>query len=159
MWMPTIHASVEAEGRMKSKPEHFRQRRAARSAAGGVVLIEALVGLLIFSFGVLGLIGLQASMSKAQTGAKFRADASNLTAELLGVMWSDSAAHLSQYASASCDDYSRCADWKRKLQTQLPAADATVTVDATSGEVNITIVWTQPGEGEHRYISSAMVQP
>jgi type IV pilus assembly protein PilV len=86
--MPTIHASVEAEGRMKSKPED-----------------------------------------------------------------------LSQYASASCDDYSRCADWKRKLQTQLPAADATVTVDATSGEVNITIVWTQPGEGEHRYISSAMVQP
>lgn len=137
----------------------YRIPRAPRRQARGMALIEALVGLLIFSFGVLGLIGLQASMSKAQTGAKFRADASNLSAELLGVMWSDTAANLGKYASANCADYARCADWSRKLAVQLPAADSTVTVDTGTGEVKVTIEWTQPGEGTHRYTTSAMVQP
>ena len=76
-----------SEGRrMKAMQRKIRSARPPCRSARGVALIEALVGLLIFSFGVLGLIGLQATMSKAQTGAKFRADASNLTAELLGVM-------------------------------------------------------------------------
>ena len=144
---------------MKAMQRKIRSARPPCRSARGVALIEALVGLLIFSFGVLGLIGLQATMSKAQTGAKFRADASNLTAELLGVMWSDSAGNQSKYATANCDDYARCADWKRKLVAQLPAATPTLTVDATSGEVDVSIEWTQPGEGKHRYTTSAMVQP
>lgn len=133
--------------------------RRARPAQRGIVLIEAMVGLLIFSFGVLGLIGLQASMTKAQTGAKFRADAANLTNELLGVMWSDAPANVVNYSSANCTGNPRCVDWLAKVDKQLPAAQTTVAVTAATGQVDITIRWTQPGEGEHRYQLTSAVQP
>ena len=124
----------------------------------GIALIEALVGMLIFAFGVLGLVGLQASMTKAQTGAKFRADAANLSQELIGVMWSDSDVNLINYATTSCAGYTRCKDWKQKLANQLPGGDATTTINAATGEVAITIVWSQPGDGQHRHETAAMVQ-
>lgn len=133
-------------------------RRRMSRASRGVAMIEALVGILIFAFGVMGLIGLQASMTKAQTGAKFRADAANLSNELIGVMWSDAAGNLGKYASASCDTHAPCKDWAGKLDQRLPAATSVVVVDAPSGAVSITIEWTQPGEGKHRYQTSAMVQ-
>jgi len=134
-------------------------RAAARERTRGVALIEAMVGILIFAFGVLGLVGLQASMTKAQTGARFRADASNLSDELLGVMWSDAASNLPSYVTASCDGYARCKEWKAKLQNQLPTASSTVTFTAATGQVDITITWVQPGEGQHQYQTSAMVLP
>ena len=134
-----------------------RSRRPGR--ARGIALIEALVGIMIFAFGVLGLVGLQASMTKAQTGARFRADASSLSDELLGVMWSDAAVNLPNYGTSNCNSYVRCKEWKAKLQNQLPAATATVTINAATGEVDIAITWTQPGEGQHNYQTSAVVLP
>ena len=143
------------------QPMHGRYPRRAAGPAKtrGIALLEALVGILIFAFGVLGLVGLQASMTKAQTGARFRADASNLSDELLGVMWSDAAANLSNYSTAGCNSYARCKEWKAKLQNQLPSAAATTTFTAATGQVDITITWTQPGEGTHQYQTSAMVLP
>jgi type IV pilus assembly protein PilV len=140
-----------------------RQRSSGKgctaSGSRGVALIEALVAMLIFAFGVLGLVGLQATMTKAQTGAKFRADASNLSAELLGKMWSDSAAKLGSYATANCEAYQNCADWSRKLNAQLPAAAYDIRVVVATGQVDITIRWNQAGEGQHNFQTSAMVQP
>ncbi|MCV2356197.1 pilus assembly protein PilV [Paucibacter sp. B2R-40] len=131
--------------------------QAARPGERGVAMIEALVGILIFAFGVLGLVGLQATMTKAQTGAKFRADAANASQELIGVMWSDSAANLSKYSTANCATYARCKEWSDKLKQLLPGAATAVVVDGASGEVTITISWTQAGEGNHSFTSSAMV--
>ncbi len=53
------------------------------------MLIEALVAVLIFAFGVLGIVGLQAAMTKAQTQSKSRADASLLAQQVIGSMWTD----------------------------------------------------------------------
>jgi type IV pilus assembly protein PilV len=53
----------------------------------GVMLIEALIALLIFSIGILGIVGLQASAAKASGDAKYRSDASLLANELIGRMW------------------------------------------------------------------------
>ena len=70
-------------------------------------MLEALVGLLIFSIGILGLVGVQVSMTKAQTVAKFRADAAGLAGELVGSMWSD-LPNILLYDGASCGGYARC---------------------------------------------------
>ena len=44
----------------------------------GFALIEVLVAVLLFAIGILGMVGLQASMTQAQTESKVRADAANL---------------------------------------------------------------------------------
>jgi len=149
---------------MKPGPSSPGSRRSRR----GFALIEVLVGMLIFAFGVLGLMGLQASMTKATTGNKFRADASNMANELLGMMWSDAATNLPKYASAQCSGYSRCQEWTKKLADSLPQGTATVTTTDKSGagslsvvmEVQIDIAWTPPGgETTHHFRTLARVEP
>jgi type IV pilus assembly protein PilV len=53
----------------------------------GSMLIEVLIAILIFSIGILGIVGLQASAVKASTDAKYRSEAGLLANELIGRMW------------------------------------------------------------------------
>lgn len=129
-------------------PKRKLKSRTARRTVGGFMLIEALVALLIFAFGVLGLVGLQATMTKAQSTAKYRADAAFLAQQVLGTMWSD-APNLASYATANCAGYARCSSWAAKVASTLPAGTATVTLVAS--DVTVAITWTQPNEGSHTY--------
>jgi type IV pilus assembly protein PilV len=137
----------------------IRRRTAPRSASSGVMLIEALVGILIFALGVLSIVGLQASMTKVQTSSKFRGDASYLANGLLGTMWADDITNnLSKYTAAGCASYAPCNDWNMKVAAALPGGSVTVTADATN-TVTVTINWTVPNEGAHNYTTSASLQP
>lgn len=141
--------------------------RCSRTASPrGIVLIEALVGIMIFAFGLLGMVGLQAAMTQAQTASRYRADASNLANELLGKMWSDTPANLPSYATGQCASYGHCADWLAKVQAALPAGGATITVtEVPAGTLAIYntaihVSWSQPGQqGAHRQVLEAQVQP
>ena len=119
------------------------------------MLIEALVALLIFAFGVLGIVGLQASMTKAQTQSKFRADASLLAQQLIGAMWSDTT-NLPSYATASCAGYVRCNEWATRVASVLPNGAAAVDLSA-SPSVVITITWAPPNEQVHTYTTTSAV--
>lgn len=123
----------------------------ARRLAGGFMLIEVLVSVLLFSVGVLAMVGLQANMTKAQSAAKTRTDAAYLARELVGVMWSD-LNNLSLYHSTGCAGYSRCSSWASKVTHELPGAQTTITVDpdpSKAGDVTIRIQWTDT-DGESR---------
>ena len=140
----------------------FPSQRASRPT-GGFAIVEALIALLIFSIGALGLVGLQVTLTRASSSAKFRADAAYLAADLIGQMWID-ASHLGSYNDANCSAYTNCQNWKDKVAATLPAGDATVAVNttagtATTGQVSVKITWTVPKEGTHTYITSAAVNP
>jgi type IV pilus assembly protein PilV len=64
-----------------------RAHRPPRRSARGIALIEALVSILIFSFGVLGLIGLEASAINFSMDAEDRNHASLLASEIASSMW------------------------------------------------------------------------
>lgn len=55
----------------------------------GVMLIEALVAIAIFSFAILGIVGLQATAIRAVRDADYRAKASLFANQLVGRMWVD----------------------------------------------------------------------
>jgi type IV pilus assembly protein PilV len=50
----------------------------------GVFLLEALIAILIFAFGILGIVALGATAINAQSDAEYRTEASNLASEILG---------------------------------------------------------------------------
>ncbi|MBK8385246.1 MAG: hypothetical protein IPL11_06065 [Candidatus Accumulibacter sp.] len=56
-------------------------------AQAGVMLLEALIGILIFSLGILSLVALQATSIQLTSDAKYRTDASLLANRLIGQMW------------------------------------------------------------------------
>lgn len=138
-----------------------RRGEAASRRQAGFMLIEVLVSVLLFSVGVLAIVGLQASMSKAQTASKDRADAAYLANEVIGLMWSD-AKNVINYNGTSCDTYARCQDWASKLTTALPQAGKTIKVALAAGEtnvydVNIAITWALPDGGTHTYTTQTTI--
>lgn len=121
------------------------------------MLLEALVGLLIFAFGVLGIVGLQAAMTQAQTAAKFRADAAYLASEARGAMWVDMTNLMNYDTTASCASHPRCKAWTDKVAATLPSGAADIEVTA-AGLVTITITWTAPNEGTHTYRTATAIR-
>jgi type IV pilus assembly protein PilV len=127
-----------------------------KNATRGVALVETLVAILIFAVGVLGLVGMQASMMRAQGAGKYRADAANLANEVIGLMWADNP-NIANYATTQCTGYQPCTDWKNKAAKLLPQGTAAVTANAATGDVTVTMTWTIPNEGTHTYATSTNV--
>lgn len=143
---------------MSQQPKMPRRAR----AQAGFMMLEVLVSVLIFSFGVLGLVGLQASMSRAQTAAKDRADAAALASELIGLMWADTRSNLASYDGAGCAGYARCKDWTSKVAATFPNSNTNVTSVLVAGEttvynVSVTITWTPPDGGQHTYATQTTI--
>jgi type IV pilus assembly protein PilV len=118
--------------------------RAARSQAG-VMLIEALIGILIFSIGILALIGMQGAAIRNTTDARYRSEASFLANQILGQMWIDRA-NLASYATAG---YAPRDTWAANVAATLPGVEGTrvpTIAVAAENEVTVTIQWLQPGE-------------
>ena len=57
--------------------------RKLRSGQAGVMLLEALLGLLIFSLGVLALVAMQAVSTSNVSNAKYRVEAAFLAEEIM----------------------------------------------------------------------------
>lgn len=135
-----------------------KRRRFRGSGQRGIVMIEAMVAVLLFTIGVLALVGLQSAMTRNQTEAKLRGDASYLANEIVGTMWGD-AANVANYATASCAGYARCNDWKSKVERSMPGGAVTITLGsgAAAGSVTVTINWTTPGDGPHNYTTSTVI--
>ena len=91
-----------------------------RTQTAGFALIEVLVAVLLFAIGILGIVGLQASMLQAQTDSKVRADAANLVDEVAALMWSQvnkgkpapaTLASIVQYKAGTCAGDLTCNGW------------------------------------------------
>lgn len=123
---------------------------------GGIAMIEVLVAMLIFMLGVLGLVGLQGSMTRAQTESKFRADAAYLANEAIGRMWSNLSS-IASYDGGGCASVARCKEWQDKVNASLPQGAGAVALDASTGDATITVSWTSPGGETHKYVTSTSV--
>ena len=140
----------------------------AKSQAG-VMLLEALIGILIFSLGILSLVALQATSIQLTSDAKYRTDASLLANRLIGQMWASglTPADLETAFESGGDQYNA---WLADVQgiEGLPGVVAassgidstlpTVTVDAATGQVVITLFWRTPqmptsgANSSHRHV-------
>jgi type IV pilus assembly protein PilV len=113
-------------------------RAAFRSASqGGFMLLEALIAILIFSVGILSMVGLQSMATRYATDAKFRSTAGYLASKCMADIWVADRAKISK----TCVDDANLPD--------LPNGKRTVVVagDTLSGyTVTVTINWQLPGD-------------
>ncbi len=128
------------------------------TARAGFALIEALIAILIFAMATLGLMGLQVSMMRAQSSAKYRADAAYLASDLIGTIWSD-ARNLASYDDAACAGYDRCKQWQDRLAAALPSGSASAAVNTTTGAFTLTIRWQVPNESAHSFSTGTSISP
>lgn len=69
-------------------------RKPVQRAQAGGFLLEALIGVLIFSFGILGIVGLQAASLRHTGESEYRAEAMYYANSLISQMWTDNPAGL-----------------------------------------------------------------
>ena len=128
----------------------MRQKNfSTQSSQRGVVLVEAMVAILIFSVGVLAVVGLQASMLKNTSDAKYRAEASFIAQQRVGIMWADFTNTLAGLHIENNTDISGLLPSGLLNVTQVPVQSG---VQAT-----ITITWQLPGEVQHNYTTTAAI--
>jgi type IV pilus assembly protein PilV len=130
----------------------------------GSYLLEALIAILIFSFGILGLIGLLGSSIRITNDARYRTEASNLASAMVSDMWTMTSTQLdTQFGSGG----SRLTQWQTKAAELLPQATGAnmPQVDLTepglspqSRTVVVTVFWQLPGEAtRHQHVMSAQI--
>jgi len=132
----------------------------------GSYLLEALIAILIFSFGVLGLIGLLGSSIRITNDARYRSEAANLASAMIADMWTMTAAKMDTEFGASAGSGTKLATWKTKAASLLPSAGTyPPTVDLTqaglspeSRTVVVTVFWQLPGDTEkHQHLMTAQI--
>ena len=123
----------------------------------GVLLLEALIALLLFSFGILAVAGLQATAIKNVSQAKYRSDAALLNAEVIGQMWVNRN-NVPTYSYAGGAAPAAIAAWVARVQNTLPLAAnyaPSITVQTTNYpgppaysayQVTVTTFWQTPEE-------------
>ncbi len=115
----------------------------------GSYLLEALIGILIFSLGVLGIVGLQAASLRTTSESALRAEAVFAANQLLGQMWTDTLANLPNYSNAiAAQPYQDFAAQLKAAQGGAWACDPTVQINGfkaqasrTSANITIEIFW------------------
>jgi type IV pilus assembly protein PilV len=127
----------------------------------GATLLEAMLGILIFSLGILALVGMQALAVKRVTDAKYRADASFFANQIVGEMWVNRT-NLANYVYAgSGTPPAAIANWVTSIESGLPGVTAAanrpiVTVVGTT--VTVTVFWQPPASATaHNHITMAYI--
>ena len=131
----------------------------------GSVVLEALMAILIFSIGILAIIGLQAASISNSTAAKYRMQASLLANQVIGQMWvSDKTNLVTNFSSPNGANYLA---WASSVSDTLPGLHTsplylpTITFasgTATGNTATITVFWREASElTAHQYVTSAFI--
>lgn len=126
----------------------------------GSHLLEALVAIALFSFGVLGLVGVLAQSIRATHDARLRTEAATLAHAMLAEMWTMRGTAVEAQFTAGGAAFDA---WNARIASLLPAAATTVEfpearLSAQSRAAVVTIAWLLPGAGvRHRYVASAEI--
>ncbi|MDA0190076.1 MAG: hypothetical protein OSW77_07030 [Proteobacteria bacterium] len=114
-------------------------------AQGGSILLEVLIAILVFSFAILGIVGLQAMSIKMTNDAKDRVDASLVANQIAATLWVVDPADLPSW------------NGKTDAVPGLPEGGYAVSVDGS--QVAITVNWKEPGGDAHEYQMLTQVRP
>lgn len=105
----------------------------------GMMLVEGMIAILIFSLGILAIIGTQAIAIKQTSDAKYRVDASFLANQAIGVMW-------------TAKDDLEAHEVTDEAVSALPNGKRTIVVDGS--QVTVTITWQLPNDATVRSFST-----
>ncbi len=135
--------------------------RNLRKSNSGAVLLEVLISILLFAFGILGLVGMQTVATQNSMSSQDRAVASILANDMVSQMWVKKTSTVASPAISG-----DIVDWKAKIQNSILSnatypATGNVVSDAI-GVATITITWKAPTklstDNASKYETSVFVQ-
>jgi type IV pilus assembly protein PilV len=142
----------------------------------GVLLLEAMIAILLFSVGVLAVVGLQANAIKNVAQSKYRSDASFLADQVLGEMWANRN-NVATYAYAGSGSAPAVVSaWVTQVQQALPNSQTyppTIAITTTNyvgpptyaaHQITVTVRWqtadefsATPRPAAHQHTTTALI--
>jgi type IV pilus assembly protein PilV len=142
----------------------------------GVLLLEAMIAILLFSVGVLAVVGLQANAIKNVAQSKYRSDASFLADQIVGQMWANRN-NVATYAYAGSGSVPAvAAAWVTQVQGTLPNVQSyppTIAITSTNyvgpptytaHQITVTVRWqtadefsATPRPAAHQHSTTALI--
>lgn len=128
----------------------MKRKHASGVGQRGIVLLETLIAILIFSIGILALVGVQAIMISNAADARYRSEANFIAQKRIAEIWADPS------NLASFDEPAPGLD----ISATLPKGRRT-TVQTSPGEFMVTVSWQPPGDPDdpvvHQHVAIARV--
>jgi type IV pilus assembly protein PilV len=123
-----------------AKNKLLRTQQQRKGTQTGMMLVEVMVSILIFSVGILGLVGLQTVATQNAASAEYRTIAATLANDMVAQMWIKKTAN-----PTSSNISGDITTWKTKVtNSTLPNANASVT--RTNGVTTVTVTWKPPSK-------------
>lgn len=124
----------------------------------GIVLLESLIAILIFSIGILGAVGLQATVIKNTSEAQYRAVASSYVQQRIGVIAVDAYGLGPAGYGEVAADISAASGLPNGKRTTIRSdpADTQCALDVACYSVQVT--WNTPGSDTHNVTTIARPQ-
>ncbi len=112
----------------------------------GMVLLEGLIAILIFSVGILGVVGLQAAMVKGAADSQYRIEAGNIAQKRVAQMYVDQN-KLADYeeVDTAIAATTGLPNGKRSTIRADASCDTDILLAPSQNCVIVTVSWEQPG--------------
>ena len=124
----------------------------------GVMLLEALLAILIFSIGILAIVGMQATAIQDLGEAKYRSDAAFLANQLVADMWSNSNKLADYDYPGSGAAPAILSDWMTSVNARLPGSTTfPPIIDVNGNTITVTMRWQQARDSEKGIDAGARV--
>lgn len=150
----------------------------AQTQQQGSMILEAMIAILIFSMGILALVGLQATAINTASDAKYRSTAGFLADQMIGTVWAarqnSTTAGVSNVIVANPDPSFACNPcnsttgnaytqaWAASgVAANLPGGQASIVINGA--QVTVTVQWTPPKQVAtaaaitHHHVVSAFI--
>lgn len=119
----------------------------ARRSARGATMIEVLVAVLIVSFGILGLVGLQARAVQFSVDADDRSRAA---------LFADDLAAQMRLARSTTLPAAQVTQWTNAVQAGLPNGAVDLVVNSVN-QATVTVRWRNPGQTDESRLQTVIV--
>lgn len=129
---------------------NIQQKYINKKSQAGVLLIEVMIAVLIFSFGLLGLVGLQVVSTQNSMNAEERTRATMLANDIVSVMW----------IKKSLNPTAEIDAWKVLVadSTKSGLDNATGDVTVATNLATVTVTWKSPSkkstENSNQYVTT-----
>lgn len=157
---------------MRTRPYAIRAR-----LQRGIVLIDAMIAILIFSVGILGMVALQGSAVEMTGAANYRINAAMLAEHVIAQMWTETdltqlssdfagskgaggSKYLTWYQSADCTltdpkPATNCLPGVKANPPSIVVSPQTISSSGnTQYQVTVTVYWQAPSDSSvHKYVS------
>lgn len=152
---------------MTSLKHHSQQRQLSARSERGVMLLEALIAILIFSIGILGIVKLQATSIQQSADAEYRSIAAMMANDAISQMWASDKTPAT--LKANFESGTPYTTWRAKvIASGLPNVSATTntptisiasvsaggTGGVASNQATVTVFWQPPHESTPRRFSA-----